>query len=180
MTIDFSPNWRRQTNSTMSAEEEEAVIRHMILNSSNPEVRRYAAGTEIGVYVRTGIHSSKSERRQHVQVVLGSNDSSTWTSSSSDSGYTAHIMWHESYHATVPFETKLFDKQPHLKRRGVDVDRRFAGVKKNKHRRQRTANVPAKASAATSPSPTPYRIPLDASTRARPAPSGERSTCEDS
>jgi len=67
----------------------------MIRNSDNDKVRLYALDEkELGVYVRTGIHESKSDG-EHVQAVLGSNDPSKWTASESGAGYTAHILYHD-------------------------------------------------------------------------------------
>jgi hypothetical protein len=121
MTIGFSKNWSHyswNTSDRVDLEIEQHLILEMIWNCDSEMVRMYAYNpNEFGVYVRTGLHSSRSESRDHIQVILGSNDPESWKASQSNAGYTAHIIYHNPQgNPTKKYETVLFDGQHHLQR----------------------------------------------------------------
>jgi hypothetical protein len=126
MTVAFSKEWFHYSWSTNPAvkldqETEQHLIEEMIRNSDSDLVRLFALNdSEYGVYVRTGLHTSQTESRDHVQVVLGSNDPSSWKKGAADSGKTAHIIFHDPRgNPTKRYETHVYDGQPHLKRVGT-------------------------------------------------------------
>lgn len=130
MTIGFSPKWTANSwstspGSTVTAEEEKTIIIEMVKNCSDQTIRTYAASeSELGVYVRTGIHRSKSDPKYHVHVVVGSNNKKTWARAGAKHGYTAHIYYVDHINSvTKTFPAKRWNGQPHLNRRGTDVDR---------------------------------------------------------
>ena len=123
MTIGFSKNWSFHSwhnSQRLDFGSEQNLIIEMILNCDDETIRMFARDPdEFGVYVRTGIHQSRTERRDHVQVVLGSNDPENWEKDDANSGYTAHIIFHNSIgQATKKYEAHLYDGQHHLKRVG--------------------------------------------------------------
>jgi hypothetical protein len=125
MTIAFSKSWFHHSWSTNPAvkldqQAEELLIREMVRNSDSDLVRLFALSeSEYGVYVRTGLHSSQTEGRDHVQVVLGSNDPQSWKKSAAETGKTAHIIFHDPRgNPTQRYETHVYDGQPHLRRVG--------------------------------------------------------------
>jgi hypothetical protein len=89
----------------------------MIMHCDNREIKEYANSDELGVYVRTGLHSSHTEQREHIQIILGSNDPSTWNEENQNSGKTAHIIDHDFSKNKQPFEAEVFRGQPHLGKR---------------------------------------------------------------
>ncbi|MEX1367575.1 MAG: hypothetical protein AB1Z98_30885 [Nannocystaceae bacterium] len=107
MSVTFSPRWSHHSWSASGHTDEESerqLILEMIRNCDNDRLRQYASSTSGGnVYVRTGIHSSRSEARDHVQVQLGDSASGTWQSSTWP-GYTAHIVYNGAGH---PYEASL-------------------------------------------------------------------------
>ncbi len=124
MTIEFSKQWSFYSWSKaghVAADAEQLLILEMIKNCDNEMIRMYALHPDAyGVYVRTGLHTSKTESHDHVQLVLGSNDPSAWTKTGADAGYTAHILYHNPVGcATKKYEAHLFTGQHHLKRVGT-------------------------------------------------------------
>ena len=129
MTIGFSKDWAHDSwskrgDGSLSQEHEKAWIEYMIHHCDSATVKEYAASepdllhgdTGKAVYVRTGIHVSRSEPQLHVQAVLGSNDPDCWKQGGASGGYTAHILWGEG---NGPFRVDLFSGQPHLKPAGA-------------------------------------------------------------
>lgn len=125
MTVAFSKNWSHyswSTDPTVKLDQgtEQRLIEEMIRNSASDLVRMCALSSEYGVYVRTGLHKSQTENRDHVQVVLGSNDPESWKKSAAETGKTAHIIFHDPRgNPTQRYETHVYDGQPHLKRVGT-------------------------------------------------------------
>lgn len=107
MSVKFSDRWSYYSWSSQGhtdSESERQLILDMIRRSDSEDVVRYAESTSGGqVYVRTGLHSSHSESRDHVQVQLGC-DSASFESSDWP-GYTAHIIYNQS--GTLRYETTL-------------------------------------------------------------------------
>jgi hypothetical protein len=123
----------------MTVDEEKQLIEKMIKECDDGMVRAYCYDTEkkLGVYVRTGVHRSNSDKGLHVQVVLGSTDPSTWTSGSADTGFTVHIQYGSG---SPPYIANRYNRQPHLRRRGTDV----VGNPKGKNVGVKPSSVPMK------------------------------------
>ncbi len=96
MSIEFSGRWNHYSWSAgghTDQESERQLILEMIRNCNSSQLKRYADSTSGGsVYVRTGIHTSKKDNREHVHVQLGDRNSKTWHSATWP-GYTAHIYY---------------------------------------------------------------------------------------
>lgn len=108
MTISFSPRWNHyswsNSDTTVDEESERQLILEMIRNCDSEDIRRYASSMTGGnVYVRTGIHSSGAEPRDHIQVHLGL-DREPW-SNADYRPYTAHIIYNSS--GNQPYEASL-------------------------------------------------------------------------
>jgi hypothetical protein len=118
MTIGFSKNWThhswsKREDGNLSQEHEKAWIEYMIHHCDSDTVREYAESDPDlgkGVYVRTGIHVSKTEPQRHVEAFLGSDG---------PAGYTAHILWGEGqapFHVDLVSDVDLFVSPPARKR----------------------------------------------------------------
>jgi len=106
MSVAFSPNWSHYSWSSQGytdQESERQLILEMIRNCDSDRIKSYAESLSGGqVYVRTGIHTSVSEHRDHVQVQLGCDNGSY--QSTQWPGYTAHIIYNNFGH---PYEASL-------------------------------------------------------------------------
>ncbi len=111
MTINFAKNWIENSwhkSQQIPEQTEAALIREMIRNCNNATVTRYATAADGGqVYVCTGLHSSTTERTDHVTLRLGL-DKEPWSSAQYPAA-TAHIRFVAGMGGNPPtYQTDLF------------------------------------------------------------------------
>ncbi|MCH9686414.1 MAG: hypothetical protein K0V04_33585 [Deltaproteobacteria bacterium] len=108
MSIEFSPRWSFYSWSRggdVDEESERQLILEMIRNCNSDRLRAYADSHSGGqVYIRTGLHRSATDNREHIQVQLGDSASGTWQSEQWP-GYTVHIVYNNT--RSEPYEASF-------------------------------------------------------------------------